>query len=169
MKKLLLTGLALLLLSLSGCGYHLVGHGSGAGAIPADVKTVTIAVNGDSQKVLSLLRQRLTSEAYALTDAADAIDEGTHAILRVNIAPLMFVPSAYDISGMATQYRMTYSGSLSVQRSGQNIWQSGNISQQGDVYESGGPASTEASKERLLRDLRQQWVTDALGRLRSGF
>ncbi|OIO70788.1 MAG: adenosylmethionine-8-amino-7-oxononanoate aminotransferase [Zetaproteobacteria bacterium CG1_02_53_45] len=169
MKKLLLTGVALLLLSLSGCAYHMVGHGNGSGAIPADVKTLTVAVNGDSQKVLSLFRKRLASEAYTLSDAADVVDEKTHAVLRVNIAPLTFVPAAYDVNGMATQYRMIYGGSLSVQRSGQNIWQSGNISQRGDVYASGGPASNEASKERLLRDLRQQWVTDALGRLRSGF
>jgi len=169
MKKLLLTALMMTLLSLNACSYHLVGHGEGSGAIPADVKTVTIAVNGDSHKVLSIFRQRLASEAFTLVDTADVAETEVHAFLRVNILPVAFVPSAYDVNGVASQYRMTYSGSLFVQRSGRNIWQSGTISQQGEVYEAGGPASIEASRERLLRDLRKQWVSDALGRLRSGF
>lgn len=169
MKALLLNGMMLFLLSLSSCGYHLVGHGGDAGAIPADVKTVNIVVQGDSQSLLSSFRQALASESFALTDSDDVEDAASHAVLRVTVMPLVFVPSAYDIAGVATQYRMTYSGSLLVQRDSELLWQSGRVQRAGNVYVSGGPASIEASRERLLRDLRQQWFTDALGRLRSGF
>jgi len=171
MKKLLLTTLmtALLALSLSACGYNLVGHGGGSGAIPADVKTVSIAVYGDNQKVLSLFRQALASDSFTLTESSDVDDSESHAVLRINLAPLLFVPSAYDVAGVATQYRMTYAGALLVQRDGKQLWQSGRIQRTGSVYVTGGPASIEASRERLLRDLRKQWVSDALGRLRSGF
>ena len=171
MKKLLLTTLtvALLTLSLSACGYNLVGHGGGSGAIPADVKTVSLAVYGDNQKVLSLFRQGLVSDSFTLIESADVEDSKSHVVVRINLAQLLFVPSAYDIAGVATQYRMTYAGVVSVQRAEKQLWQSGRVQRTGSVYVTGGPASIEASRERLLRDLRKQWVSDALGRLRSGF
>ena len=166
-------GLALLALIasalLASCGYHLVGHGDGSGAIPADVQTVSITVSGDDPKVLSQLRRRLDSAHYAIIEAKDATDLEHHAIIRVQMAPVSFNPSAYDASGVANQYGMVFSGSLSVERGGKTIWQSGTIQEQGNVYVSGGPASIEASRERLLQDLRQDWVRDAVGRLRSGF
>ncbi|GAV19566.1 hypothetical protein MMIC_P0513 [Mariprofundus micogutta] len=169
MRHILLTAVLAMTLLLNGCGYHLVGHGESSGAIPADIKTVTINVSGDKQKALSIFRNRLSSESFALVDSAEVVDADAHAVLHVNIQPVAFVPSAYDAAGVATQYQMTYSGSLFVQRSGQRVWQSGILLQRGDVFVTGGPASIEASKERLLRDLRKQWVNDALGRLRSGF
>jgi len=168
-KKILMFGLLSSGLMLSSCGYHLVGHGDGSGAIPADVRTVSIAVHGDQQKVSSMLRQALASESFALTESTDIDDTKSHAVLRVNVAPVLFVPSAYDVAGVATQYRMTYSGSLLVQRDGEQLWKSGLLQRSGTVYVAGGPASIEASRERLMRDLRKEWVSDALGRLRSGF
>lgn len=158
-----------LLFSLSACGYHLVGHGDGEGAIASDVKTVSIIVAGDSRKMLPLIRQKLAGASFKLVGQEKVADLNSHANLHVRISPLVFVPSAYDLTGIATQYRMVYSGSLSVQRQGKTDWQSGVIQQQGDVYVTGGPASIQASRERLRRDLRKQWLADALGRLRSGF
>jgi len=156
------------LLLLSSCGYHLVGHGGGAGAIPADVHTVTITGNAEAQ-LLSMLRQRLTSERYQLIDSAPGADTAHHALLHVRIDPLAFVPSAYDLSGVATQYRMIFTGSLMLEQDGKTLWQSGPIQRQGDVYVSGGPASIDASRTRLLSDLQKQWVSDAVGRVHSGF
>ena len=159
----------LLSLLLGGCGYHLVGHDDGSGAIPADVQTVSIAVSGDDTKVANLLRHRLESPRYTIIDAKDAMDLERHAMVRVNLTPVSFAPSAYDASGVASQYGMVFGGSIAVDRNGKTIWQSGTIQQQGNVYVSGGPTSIEASRERLLKDLRQAWVKDAVGRLRSGF
>jgi len=158
-----------LLLALASCGYHLVGHGDSAGgAIPADVKAISLVGNADA-KLLSQLRQRLQSDRYAIIDAKDIHDLAAHAMLHINITPLSFTPSTYDASGIATQYRMVFSGSFMLVREGKTIWQSGAISRQGDVFVTGGPTSIEASRERLLKDLHKQWLSDAVGRIRSGF
>lgn len=156
-------------LLLASCGYHLVGQGGGSGAIPADVRTVSITVSGGDQKIMPQLRQRLDSSHYVVINRNDVTDAESHAVIRVTIAPVRFVPSAYDAAGVANQYSMVFSGSLAVERKGETIWQSGTIQQQGNVYVSGGPTSIEASRERLLKDLRKQWLQDAVGRLRSGF
>jgi outer membrane lipopolysaccharide assembly protein LptE/RlpB len=157
------------LMLLTSCGYHLVGHGDGMGVIPADVRTLSIVGSGESQQMLAPLRQRLNSESFSLIEHGDSTDEEHHATLRLHVAPVAFNPSAYDAAGVAIQYRMVISGSLQVERMGEIIWQSGTIQRLGDVFVVGDPTSIEASRERLLRDLRKQWLQDAMGRLRSGF
>ena len=169
MRQLLLSCLMAMALLLSGCGYHLVGHGDGEGAIPSDVKTVALIVRSSDAQLNAAFKQRLTSDQYALIESQDVFDPKAHANLHVNISPLRFNPSAYDAAGVANQYRMVFSGSLKIIRGEKIIWQSGPIQRQGDVYVTGGPTSIEASRERLFEDLRKEWIQDALGRLRSGF
>lgn len=170
MRRVLLPTLMTAALLLSACGYHLVGHSDSEGAIAADVKTVSLMLRGEiDRQFISNLKQRLSSDKYALIEAKDVVDQQSHASLNVTIAPLRFTPSTYDAAGVATQYHMIFSGSLTLERDGKRSWQSGLIQTQGDVYVAGGPTSIEASRERLLKDLRKQWLQDALGRLRSGF
>ncbi len=165
--------LALILLGaifLSGCGYHLVGYGDDMGAIPADVRTVSLIVQGASDRQVGpMLKKGLSSSSYAWLAPEDVIDQRAHANLRVNISPVTFRPSSFDASGVATQYRMIFSGSVVLERQEGAVWQSGVIQRQGDVYVTGGPASIEAFRQELLEDLRQAWLQDLLGRLRSGF
>jgi len=149
------------------CGYHLVGSGDGKGGIPADVETLTVAGNADA-RLLSDMRSKLVSDQYELIEGSVG-DRSHHALLHVQLAPLGFTPSAYDTAGIAIQYRMVFGGSLLLEQGGKTIWQSDPITRQGDVYVTGGPASIEASRTRLLQQLGKQWVSDALGRLRSGF
>jgi len=164
----------LLALALNSCGYHMVGHGDGAGgAIPADVTLLSLAGNA-KPAVLVALRQRLQSDRYAIVEANGVEanttgDETTFAMLYVTVSPLVFTPSTFDATGIATQYRMIFSGSLLLERQGETIWQSGMVQRQGDVFVSAEPTSIEASRERLLADLRKQWLSDAIGRIRSGF
>lgn len=178
-----------LLLAVTGCGYHLIGHGGGSGAVPADVDTLVLVGSGDVAEVMVAFRQRLAGERYQLVsvdelaaaakatkgDASTQTEtegEDLHsrqAQLLIRLSSPAFVPSAYDVSGIATQYRMTLTGSLTLDRQGEAIWQSGPITEQGDVFVSGDPASVEAARERLVEDLRKAWVADALGRFRSGF
>ncbi len=165
MKNLFLPVLML----LTSCGYHLVGHGNDVGAIPADVRTLSVVASGESQQILTLLRRHLNSESYSLIEHGDSTDEEHHALLRLQVYPVSFNPSAYDVAGVAVQYRMVLSGSLQVERMGEIIWQSGPIQRLGDIFVAGDPTSIEASRERLIRDLRKQWLQDAMGRLRSGF
>ncbi len=164
----------LLALLLNGCGYHLVGHGDGVGgAIPNDVQMLSLAGNAKPE-LLAQLRQRLQSDRYAIVDAnGEEANKPENAasfvMLQVNMQPLIFTPSTFDASGIATQYRMIISGSLLLERQGETIWRSGLIQRQGDVFVSAEPTAIEASRERLLKDLSRQWLSDAVGRIRSGF
>lgn len=153
---------------LNSCGYHLVGHGNEVGAIPADIRTVSIVGNAE-RNLLDGLRQHLHSDAYTITDNSDVEDPDHHAEIDVRVPAPVFTPSAYSSGGVATQYRMLLRGSVAISRQGKIIWQSGNIQRQGDVYVTGGPTSIEASRERLLKDLSRLWINDAVSRIRSGF
>jgi len=168
MKRLLLSGSFSILLLLSGCAYHLVGHGSSVGTIPADVTSISIGGHIDNNLLLKF-RQRLHSDAYSIVNRGDVTDQQHHATVDIQLPAPNFVPSAYSTNGVATQYRMSLSGSVSITRQGKSIWQSGAIQRQGDVFVTGGPTSIESSRQRLLEDLGKQWVDDAVGRIRSGF
>ena len=161
------------LLTLTSCGYHLVGHGDGVGVIPEDVKTVSLQSNNDvGNKLASELKRHFSnksSDGYALVAFDDVEDLEAHASVRLEQAAEQFVPSAYDSSGVASQYRLTISGNLRVYRSGKILWESGSIAESGDVFVAGGPAGVEASRSRIQRDLRTQWASRAWNRLSSGF
>ncbi|MDQ6996154.1 MAG: adenosylmethionine-8-amino-7-oxononanoate aminotransferase [Mariprofundus sp.] len=168
-KNMLLPTLLAGLLALNACAYHLVGHGGGdSGAIPADVQTLSISGNAEAT-LLSRLRQRLHSEQYVIVEPGSTTDPLHHASVRINMTRLVFTPSTFDINGVATQYRMILGGSILIEHNNKTVWQSGLIQRQGDVFVTGGPASIESSKKRLQKDLRKQWISDAVGRMRSGF
>lgn len=160
-------------LVLASCGYHLVGHGGDAGVIPADVKTVSLqAANETAATLMPELKRYFSTKGdkgYELVDADKPHDAEVHADVRLEQASRQFVPSAYDRSGVATQYRMTISGNIRVYRAGKLLWESGAISESGDVYVTGGPVGVEASRSRIQRDLQKQWAARAWNRLSSGF
>jgi len=162
----------LLLPLLSGCGYHLAGSGEGEGAVPDDVQTLSLqAAGAEAQQLLPLLRRQIERGAsgYALVDNDTVVAAESHARLMLQSVSEHFVPSAYDATGVALQYRLTLTVTLQLYRQGALIWSSGAMRVSGDVYVSGGPASIEASRQRLLRELRSEWARQAWSRLRSGF
>ncbi|MFC1542292.1 LPS assembly lipoprotein LptE [Pseudomonadota bacterium] len=163
----------MLAMALTSCGYHLVGHGDGAGVIPADVETVSLqATNETAKSLLVELKRRISNrgeEGYLLVEADEVEDAEAHAAIRLEQVSERFVPSAYDASGVANQYRLTISGNIRVYRSGKLLWESGVISESGDVFVVGGPPGAEASRSRIQRDLRSQWASRAWSRLSSGF
>jgi len=148
---------------LSACGYHLVGHGDGTGAIPADVHSIALISNDAAREALPLMRDRLQQAGY------DLAAERPEATLRLMLQPESFAPSAYDRAGVATQYRMAIAGTLVLEQDGAVIWQSGNLAVQDEIYVTAGPASIEASRQRLGEQLRNTWVREAWSRLQSGF
>lgn len=160
-------------LMLASCGYHLTGHGDGADVIPADVKTVSLQATNETAETLmpELKRHFLTKggEGYELVDVDKTHDPETHAEVRLEQVSERFVPSAYDTTGVAIQYRLIISGNILVYRSGKLLWESGAISESGDVFVTGGPVGVEASRSRIQRDLRKQWASRAWNRLNSGF
>jgi len=157
-------------LLLSACGYHLVGHGEGRGAIPENVHSLSIVAEGEGNQLLTGLRERLSSAELTVDlNLKNLTEAPNHARLIVQVAPASFSPSAFDAAGIASQYRMVYRGALTLDHNGKTIWQSGNLVEQGEVYVTGDPTSIEASREQLLRGLRKQWLQTAVSRLRSGF
>jgi outer membrane lipopolysaccharide assembly protein LptE/RlpB len=160
-------------MALASCGYHLAGHGDGAGVIPADVKTVSLqATNATAETLMPELKRHFLTKrdkGYELVDADKAKDSETHADVRLEQASERFVPTAYDATGVATQYRLIISGNIRIYRSGKLLWESGAISESGDVFVTGGPVGVEASRSRIQRDLRKQWAARAWNRLSSGF
>jgi len=158
-------------MALSSCGYHLVGHGDDAGSIPEDVTTISVQATGKTAKtfLFDLKHQLERSDRFKVVDADNVIDEASHAVIRIEQASESFVPSTYDQSGIATQYRMTIRGNIRLYRAGSLIWQSGLISRSGDVFVTGGPTGLEASRKRILDDLRSEWILAAWSRIGSGF
>ncbi len=158
-------------LMLSGCGYHLVGHGDSSGAIPEDVVSVSVESPAlfASGLVSALKRQLDGSDRYKVIAPEDVVDESTHAVIRVEQVSEQFVPSAYDASGIATQYRLTLRGRVVLYREGRRVWESGSISKAGDVFVAGGPSGIEASRRRIREDIEKEWVYAAVSRINSGF
>ena len=158
-------------LLLSSCGYHLVGHGDGKGVIPEDVMTVSIETSGAmAQQMGSLLKQQMAaSDHYKVIASTEVIDEQTHAVMRIEQASETFAPSAYDKSGLATQYRMTIRADVLLFRQGEKLWESGIIAKSDDVFVAGGPTGIESSRKRSREDLQKAWLHAVWSRINSGF
>jgi len=162
---------AMTALILGACGYHLVGHGDGAGAVPADVTTVSVEATGAIGNSLAraLKREMAGNPHYQVVAAADVDDEASHAVIRIEQVSESFAASAYDASGLATQYRMTITANVRLFRAGTVLWESGAISKSGDVFTAGGPTGIESSRERIRKDLQKEWTLAAWARISSGF
>lgn len=164
--------LILLLLVLGGCGYHLAGHGDG-GVIGSDIRTVSVQGFGVSDQLQIAFKNQLSrsygAQLTVISPSQEIEDEDRHMQIRLEQGGEAFVPSAYDTSGVATQYRLTVGANVRLYQGGKVIWESGVIQAAGDVYAVGGPSGIEASKSRLLRDLHKQWAVRAVQQLRSGF
>ncbi len=158
-------------LLLTSCGYHMVGQADSGGAIPEDVTTVSIQGLGGAAETLlpELKRQFAGNNRYQMIAVEDVTDAQAHAVLRIEQAAETFVPSAYDQSGIATQYRMTISGNVRIYREGKLIWETGVVSESGDVYVAGGPTGIESSRKKIQENLRKAWIFAVWGRINSGF
>ena len=156
---------------MSSCGYHLVGQGDGSGAIPEDVVTVSLEAKGETAQQMQLLlkRQLAGSEHYKVVASEDVPDMQSHAVLRIAQASESFTPSAYDQSGLASQYRMTIHGRVQLIRQDETVWDSGIITKSDDVFVAGGPTGIESSRKRIREDLQKEWVYAVWGRINSGF
>ncbi len=163
--------IAVALLLFTSCGYHLVGHGDGSGVIPEDVLTLSVEASNETgrQMMVLLKRQLAGSDRYRVVAGNDVADELTHAEVRVEQALESFVPSAYDQSGLATQYRMTIQANVRLFRQDKKLWESGIVTMSDDVFVAGGPTGIESSRKRIREDLQKEWVYAVWGRINSGF
>ncbi len=155
------------LLLISGCGYHLVGQGSGNSVIPRDTPLSVQADSAAAQPLARSLAERLAQRGYQLAVA----DSKSGVVLRITQVIAQLRPVAYDASGLAVQYRLTLTGDVILHHEGSSepLWVSHGISEQGDIFASGGPTEVDAQRSRVMEQLRQQWVQKALAQLLSGF
>lgn len=129
MKRTLLSGaLAALVLSLSGCGYALVGRGSN---IPEDVKSVYLRALENrtqrSQVEQSLTRaiadELVTRQRFAVVGSeAEANAEIQGAVTGFGVTPVTF-----DQTGRATEYELAITAQITFKRvgtEGKVIWKS---------------------------------------------
>jgi len=151
---------------VGGCGYHLAG--SSTGPLPEDVHSVAIVAVGDEagEAVWELRRQ-----LELRTPSIVWVGNGEEAQAELRVGPLLFhyQPVAYDATGVATTFRATLSGDLSVWRDGARTWDTGSIRIQEDVYAVGSPVSIEALKARVIESLYRRWNDEAVSRFVSGF
>jgi len=150
---------------LGSCGYHLAGK-SGI-VISPDVQSLAILAEGrGARKMVPVLHRHLleqgTSHTLVQPGSADAE-------LRIGNVSETFQQVGFDAAGIAIAYRSILSGELSLWREGNLLRTSGIIQVQDDVFSEGSPTSIEASRERVLDDLRRRWVAEAWLRLSSGF
>lgn len=155
---------------LSSCGYRLSGQaGSEVAAFPASARVIGLEIESENRHWQLQIRRDLgvllQQSGYILAGSEHLAD----ADIRLRLKPDRFFPSAYDNAGIATQYRLVLSGEATVERHGTIYWRGGQISVQGDVFVSGGPASIEAQRRRLEDDLRREWLGRLWASLRSGF
>lgn len=129
MKRTLLSGaLAALVLSLSGCGYALVGRGSN---IPEDVKSVYLRALENrtqrSQVEQSLTRaiadELVTRQRFAVVGSeAEANAEIQGAVTGFGVTPVTF-----DNTGRATEYEISITAQIVFKRlgtEGKVLWKS---------------------------------------------
>ena len=100
--------LMLLLLALSGCGYHLVGTST---YLPDDVQSLHVELFGNKtsradmdQRVAEALNLEWVRRGrFQLVDRAEDAD----IVLSGNMTRLLVTPVSFDGSGRATEYQMT--------------------------------------------------------------
>lgn len=174
MRSLLL---ALLLgLMLSGCGYHLAGHGGKIVVAPADTQAIVVHTTGADAAVLaqSLMTLMNAGSDYTVLKAGDPKAQGVHTVeLDISNVSDRFVPVAYDSNGYAIQYRLVMSGSVRLMQGDTELWNGGTISASTDVYIQGGAAAgsiaASISQDRAKKEMRQQWARQVWEALQSGF
>ena len=162
--------------ALSGCGYHLAGHGGKITVMPEGTEAIVVHASGTDAAMLaqSLMTLMQTGSDYAVFKANDPKAKGVHAVgLDIDNATSRFVPSAYDSTGYAIQYRLSVSASVRLMQGDTVLWNGGKITVSTDVYVhgAGGAGSLQASlsQDRAKREMRKQWARQAWDALQSGF
>lgn len=152
-RKTALTFLALLI-TLAGCGYHLLG---GNGLLPASIKTVAVLPFQRRVPVLQLdqrvteavtreVARRMKVKVQNTTQGADAVISG--AITSYRVAPLSF-----DSAGRANRYQVTMSASVKMtDPSGKVLYESRKY-RFSEIYERSSIASRYLNEEVVAYDV----------------
>jgi outer membrane lipopolysaccharide assembly protein LptE/RlpB len=125
MKKPFAAAGAALLLTLSGCGYALVGRGSN---IPEDVKEVYIQpLENRTQRsqveqalTRSIADELVTRQRFAVVGSPDGAD----AVISGAVVGFGATPVTFDTSGRATEYEISITAQIAFKRTGEEkpLW-----------------------------------------------
>jgi len=154
---------------LSACGYHLVGQAGTSNTVPAEARALHVQLLASPDDALLAVAEEAWGERMALPLTQQ--DEPNKAVLTMYIdgGHENLVPISFDSSGIANQYRLTISGSVRMLYQDKQIWQSGVILEQGDVFATGNTVAIEAQREDLAKSLRKSWAQQVMQHLYSGF
>ena len=157
MKNLTIAIVLMLLLLLSGCGYHLPGRGTG---LPDDVQNVVINpfVNKTTEpfietqltnEVRDQFARRRTLDVVANVDQADVVLHGTIVGYRANSI-------AYDTNDDITEYRLTITVEAKLARvNGEDVLWQGTVSWSDEFF---------ASDDRAQQDYRESQAQEQVTR-----
>lgn len=146
------------------CSYHIVGQERGV--IPSDADTVSLHATSASTQAMY---QPLLTYFQARSHGYQWQESEGQAQMQFLSFQESFVPVAYDAAGIATSYRLNLSGSLELWYEEKSIWRSGTVTVYDDVFVLGGPASVDASRQRVREELDRQWMIEIWLRISSGF
>jgi len=156
-------------LMLSACGYHLVGQGNSSEAVPSTADSLWVQMLNSHDDALLNVAQRALLERTGLQLAHPDEPSATLLTIYIEHAQENLQVTSFDASGVANQYRLTISGNIRVLYQGEERWQSGQVSVQGDVFATGGAVAIEAQRESLAKSLRKSWVEQVMRQMYSGF
>jgi len=140
--------------------------GQGRGVIPDDVQRVSLQATSAGSLTM---HQKLLRYFEARSHDYRWVESDGQAQMQFVSFKENFVAVAFDVSGIATSYRLTLTGSLELWYHDKILWRSGHIQVQDDVFVLGGPASVDASRQRVRETLERQWLIEAWLRVSSGF
>jgi len=148
----------ILLLALTSCGYHLVGQGEGVIPKSATQLWVVSVGGGDANRLLPILVRRSLLQREHLTWVSDDNISDTTVEIRLENMSEALVATAFDAAGLASQYRLTVSGSARMVYRGKEVWHSDAIAVGGDIFAAGGVVAIESQRAEMGQRLRQQWA-----------
>jgi len=160
--------LTLIVLLLTACGYHF----PGAGAFPADIRTVYLDAEPPDSLVAQALEDVLRQDdAVALASSRSQAD----GVLVVEGGGLTSQPAAIDPSGVATEYEVTVRADYRLLKPGREageVVREAQSLERGTTYPYQGttnPSAEEANKRRAGRQAAEELAGRIMQSIKSGF
>jgi outer membrane lipopolysaccharide assembly protein LptE/RlpB len=146
--------LLILLVTLTGCGYHLMG---GNGLLPSNIKTVAVLPFQRRVPVLQLdqrVTEAVTREvARRMKVKVQNTTQGADAVIHGSINAYRVAPLSYDSAGRANRYQVTMAASVKMTDASGNILYQSKKYRFSEVYERSSVASGYINEEVVAFDV----------------
>jgi len=169
---LLFTPYALLLMYLSGCGYHL----SGSNRLPSDIETVAVPVfhNNTFQPTLenavtaAVKKEFLTNSRLMVVNDPDQAD----LVVRGTIVSYGLTPLSYDSSRtVVLEYRLHFRAAVSVEapRKQKVLWKDTAMDAMAEYLVNPDTAANQVAEDHAIAEASKQLAENVVSRVLEGF